>query len=70
MYPFGSFFFKRMNFVIFQKFDKKLAWIDIPLIVDLLFLHDVHIRMSNPNNNVFQWSKKCFGTWSCIRGPV
>ena len=35
------------------------ARIDIPVIVNHLFLHDVQISMSRPSNiDVFQWNRK------------
>ena len=38
-----------------------LASIDIPVIVNCLFLHDVQISMSGPSNiNVFYWNKERF----------
>ena len=37
------------------------ARIDIPIIVNLLFLQHIQISMSRPRNiNVFQWSGECF----------
>ena len=37
------------------------ARIDIPIIVNTFFLHDVKISMSRPRYiNIFQWNKECF----------
>ena len=44
---------------------------DIPVIVNLLFLHDVQISMSGPSNvNVFQWNRECYSDRHVELNPI
>ena len=62
IYPFGGFSFNRVNFVNpFHESDKMFVRIDIPIVVDTFFLHDVQISVGRPCYiNVFQWNRECF----------
>ena len=50
-----------------------LACVDIPVIVNCLFLKYIQISLSGPSNiNVFYWNKGTFllSAQSCTRGSV
>ena len=44
-----------------------LAWLDIPVIVNLLFSKYIQISMSRPGNiNVFQWHRNVLYSWFSV----
>ena len=57
----GKFSFSKVNYVNhFQESDQISVLIDIPIVIDTFFLHDVHISVGRSCYiNVFQWNKEC-----------